>query len=156
MSDFQLSWEHIVAVTTDGASIMVKLGRILDCEHVICLSHTLHLVVGNVFYRKGKDDKEIEEDDTATTSTDVDEEDPDSDLDLDEQLPLPSLADNKSELNEVVGPVINKIRSTCCKFHTSGVKKDALCGQLKQAGLPELDIIKDCKTRWSSLFDMLE
>ena len=54
LRDFQLSWEHIVAVTTDGASIMVKLGRILDCEHVICLSHTLHLVVDNVFYRKEK------------------------------------------------------------------------------------------------------
>ena len=44
LRDFQLSWKHIVAVTTDGASIMVKLGRILDCEHIICLSHTLHLL----------------------------------------------------------------------------------------------------------------
>ena len=131
---------------------MVKLGRILDCEHAICLSHTLHLVVGDVFYRKKN---EIEEDDTAK-STDIDEDDTDSDLDLDGQLPLPSLPDNTTELNEIVGPVINKIRSICSKFRNSGVKMDALRGQLKQAGLPELVVIKDCKTRWSSLCDMLE
>ena len=152
LSDFQLSWEHIVAVTTDGASIMVKLGRILDFEHIICLSHTLHLVVGDVFYCKKN---EIEEDDTAT-STDIDEDETESDLDLDGQLPLPSLPDNTTELNEIVGPVINKIRSICSKFRNSGVKMDALRGQLKQAGLPELVVIKDCKTRWSSLCDMLE
>ena len=131
---------------------MVKLGRILDCEHVICLSHTLHLVVGDVFYCKKN---EIEEDDTAT-STDIDEDETESDLDLDGQLPLPSLPDNTTELNEIVGPVINKIRSICSKFRNSGVKMDALRGQLKQAGLPELVVIKDCKTRWSSLCDMLE
>ena len=115
-------------------------------------SHTLHLVVGNVLYRKKN---EIEEDDTAT-STDINEDDTDSDLDLDGQLPLPSLPDNTTELNEIVGPVINKIRSIYSKFRNSGVKMDALRGQLKQAGLPELVVIKDCKTRWSALCDMLE
>ena len=155
LREFQLSWEHIVAVTTDGASIMVKLGRLLDCEHVICLSHTLHLVVGDVFYRKEKEDKQIEEEHNDNTS-DIDEDEPESDLDLDGQLPLPSLPDKTTELNEIVGPVVNKIRSICCKFRKSGVKMDALRGQLKQSGVPELTVIKDCKTRWSSLCDMLE
>ena len=41
-------------------------------------------------------------------------------------------------------------------FCYSGVKMDALCGQLKQAGLPELVVIKDCKTHCSLLCDMLE
>ena len=79
-----------------------------------------------------------------------------SDLDHDGQLPLPSWPDITAEMNEIVVPVINKIRSICSKFRNSGQKMEALRGQPKQAGLPELVVIKDCKTRWSSLCDMLE
>ena len=35
---------------------MVKLGRLAPCEHVVCLSHTLHLVITDVFYPKKKTD----------------------------------------------------------------------------------------------------
>ena len=52
LSDFKMNFDHITAMVTDGASIMVKLGRLAPCEHVICLSHTLHLVITDVFYPK--------------------------------------------------------------------------------------------------------
>ena len=37
---FGLAMEDIVAFVTDGASVMLKLGRLALCEHIVCLSHT--------------------------------------------------------------------------------------------------------------------
>ena len=35
LSDFGIEVErNIIAATTDGASVMLKLGRILGCEHI--------------------------------------------------------------------------------------------------------------------------
>ena len=56
LADFKMNFTHIAAMVTDGASIMVKLGRLAPCEHVVCLSHTLHLVITDVFYPKKKTD----------------------------------------------------------------------------------------------------
>ena len=36
----------------DGAAGMIKLGHLIPCEHVVCLAHTLHLVVADVHYEK--------------------------------------------------------------------------------------------------------
>ena len=52
LADFKMNFDHITAMVTDGASIMVKLGQLAPCEHVICLSHTLHLVITDVFFPK--------------------------------------------------------------------------------------------------------
>ena len=56
LADFKMNFTHIAAMVTDGASIMVKLGRLAPCEHVVCLSHTIHLVITDVFYTKKKSD----------------------------------------------------------------------------------------------------
>ena len=37
MEEYDLTWDDIVAITTDGASIMIKLGRLVPCEHIVCL-----------------------------------------------------------------------------------------------------------------------
>ena len=43
--NFDLNIENqVVAAVTDGALIMKKLGRLVPFDHVICLSHPLHLV----------------------------------------------------------------------------------------------------------------
>ena len=60
LADFKMNFDHITAMVTDGASIMVKLGQLAPCEHVICLSHTLHLVITDVFYPKKSDSAEDE------------------------------------------------------------------------------------------------
>ena len=52
LQEFGVELHHITAFVTDGASIMMKLGRIAPCEHIVCLSHTLHLVITDVFYKK--------------------------------------------------------------------------------------------------------
>ena len=45
---------HIVAFTNDGASVMVKLGDIIENEQQICHSHGMHLAVGDCLYSKQK------------------------------------------------------------------------------------------------------
>ena len=41
-----------MAITTDGDGIMLKLGRLVQCEHVLCLPQTLHLFAGDALYEK--------------------------------------------------------------------------------------------------------
>ena len=47
-----LSGTIIMAITTDGDGIMLKLGRQVQCEHIACLSQTLHLLAGHLLYEK--------------------------------------------------------------------------------------------------------
>ena len=35
-----------------GASIMLRLGRLVQCQHIVCLSNALYLFVGDVLYEK--------------------------------------------------------------------------------------------------------
>lgn len=49
---FGLSMDkHIIASTTDGASMMKKIGRITKPEHQLCLAHGIHLAVTDVLYK---------------------------------------------------------------------------------------------------------
>jgi hypothetical protein len=53
LEEFHLDLKcDIIAVTTDGASVMKKMGRILECEHQLCHAHGLHLAVCDVLYKK--------------------------------------------------------------------------------------------------------
>ena len=97
MLEYELTWDDIVAITTDGASIMLKLGRLAPCDHIVCLSHTLHLVVGDILYEKKKKKKkntDVEESDNAAISDDdLDESDeiaeqPEDDNDEDQEEEL--------------------------------------------------------------------
>lgn len=55
LQEFGLSLEnHIVAICTDGASVMCKVGRLMSAEHQVCLAHGIHLAVLDVLY-KGRD-----------------------------------------------------------------------------------------------------
>ena len=44
LEDAEFIWNDIMAITTDGDGIMLKLGRLVQCEHIVCLSQTLHLL----------------------------------------------------------------------------------------------------------------
>ena len=52
LQDFKFIWNDIMAITTDGDGIMLKLGRLVQCEHIACLSQTLYLLAGDVLYEK--------------------------------------------------------------------------------------------------------
>ena len=46
--------KDIICCTTDGASVMVKFGKIIECEQQLCYAHGVHLAVSDVFYTRPK------------------------------------------------------------------------------------------------------
>ncbi|KAI6647643.1 hypothetical protein LOD99_8608 [Oopsacas minuta] len=42
--------EHVVAVVTDGASVMTKMGKLCKPIHQICFAHAIHLAICDVLY----------------------------------------------------------------------------------------------------------
>ena len=52
LGDFKFIWNDIIAITTDGDGIMLKLGRLVQCERIVCSSQTLHLLAGDFLYKK--------------------------------------------------------------------------------------------------------
>ena len=66
---------------TDGAAVMKKVGRLLEVEQQLCLSHGAHLAVCNLLYNtsprddspsdskesSGEDDEDADETETAPT-----------------------------------------------------------------------------------------
>lgn len=52
LKEFGLSLsEDIVAICTDGASVMCKVGKLIEAEQQLCLAHGIQLAVLDVFYR---------------------------------------------------------------------------------------------------------
>ena len=49
---FGLKMEDIVAVTTDGASVMKRFGRMICCVHQLCFAHGYHLAVTDFLYER--------------------------------------------------------------------------------------------------------
>ena len=49
--------DDIVCSTTDGASVMVRLGELLHCFHQLCFAHGIHLSVVDVIYDRKEGDE---------------------------------------------------------------------------------------------------
>ena len=107
----------------------MKLGRIAPCEHIVCLSHKLHLVITDIFYKKKKttDDSDSEETEDQEQHDDDDEEEVD-----DNDASIPSLEEPLGlreafpELAGDIAPVIKKVRKIVSKFRRSPVKNGLL------------------------------
>ena len=54
LKKFGLSLDQVVYITTDGASIMIKLGKNVQPVHQVCIAHAIHLAVCDVIYKKKK------------------------------------------------------------------------------------------------------
>ena len=156
LADFKMNFTHIAAMVTDGASIMVKLGRLAPCEHVICLSHTLHLVITDVFYSKKKSDSGEDADEELSETLGRDDSSEDDEEDEATSLPTPTMNGNPRSLAPTIGSVVKKVRVIIQKFRSSPVKNDSLQEEVKKKYGKELRAILDCKTRWSSLHSMVE
>jgi hypothetical protein len=52
LAAFRLNMDtDIVAVCTDGASVMCRVGRLMSAEHQLCIVHGIHLVVQDILYK---------------------------------------------------------------------------------------------------------
>lgn len=137
--------EHIIAATTDGAKVMIKVGKLIESDQQLCFAHGIHLAVGDVLY--GETQKTSIEDD-GSDSESMDEEN--SAFEIEEE------SDNYEEAHDIF-PLIAKIRKVVKAFRNSPVKNDDILQKyVKEEFGEEFALILDVKIRWNSLFSMVE
>lgn len=155
LNDFGIQMDTgLVALTTDGAPAMKKLGRISHLEQQLCLAHGIQLAVIDTLYERPCKGRlfDADEDDEDLLSSDEGEsgaEDDDDALEVESQLLSNDFASGQMK------DAINAVRKLT-KIFTPGNKNDKLQEYVRQANNGnELQLKLDCKTRWSSLYDML-
>lgn len=125
LSRFDISLEEdIVAIVTDRANVMLKVGKFFDTEHQLCFARCIHLAVFNVLYNK----KNIRDESTANDITEDDDEKfdfPDSGLNI---LPINDIIQDMPDLtNEYnINVVIKKVRKVVMFFKRSLTKNDTI------------------------------
>ncbi|KAF2890270.1 hypothetical protein ILUMI_15903, partial [Ignelater luminosus] len=157
LASFSLNLDtDIIASTTDGASVMVKVGRLLRCSQQLCFTHGLQLVVVDTLYKKVS---EPVSECTATaiiTESDIDGND---DTDQTEQGVMVNVDSPSVEMISTYDDLVKKVRKVIKIFKWSPTKNDIFLQKYvkEQEGLgKEVDLILDCRTRWNSLLNMLE
>ncbi|XP_030578053.1 zinc finger BED domain-containing protein 4-like [Archocentrus centrarchus] len=136
--------QHIVCCTTDGASVMVKFGRLVLPELQLCYAHAVHLAVTDVLYHRATSDGESK----------ASEEEEESSEDSDDELAV--CEDGYRSVREDMYRSVERVRKIARHFHKSPVSNDKLRECVKQDQGKELALILDCRTRWNSLADMLD
>ena len=171
LAEFGLSLtDDIVCICTDGASVMVKVGKLIAAEQHLCYAHGVQLAVLDVLYRRRSQvcasatatasaSSAAKEDVSATATEEADNSDAD-DNDDDEQEQLMEIVtenyDVVMELSPEYRTVVNKVRKIVKLFRRSPTKNDAtLQPYVKQEFGKELSLTLDCPTRWNSLVAML-
>lgn len=154
LDDFQIKPENdIINLTTDGPTVMVKVGKLFVAEHQLCIVHGLQLAVVQVLYKKQPN--ETVEDDVLDVIADIFEED-------DDDYSFIVETDDTNEPNELtddlnIFQLIKKVRGVVTAFRRSPTKNDEILQKyvVEKYG-SDFNLILDCKTRWSSLLAMLE
>lgn len=158
---FDISLEDdIVASTHDGASVMVKYGRLIQPLSQLCYNHAIHLAVVDVFYKKRNNqshncsDVHLNiEDDVSDSDSECDEHETgffnDADLDfVNEPEVVLDISDNFSE-------TLSTIRKISKFFRKSAVRNSILQKHVFLQEGKQLKLLLDCKTRWNSLVPMV-
>ena len=162
LTQFMLNYyEDIVCVTTDGASVMQKVGHLSNCDQQLCIVHGIQLGVQDVLYKKPSTSaktvlKGISDDENSSESDDDTTNDDEQDFSDGFQVVM-SEKDDTIELTDDLQPLIAKVRTIVKLFRRSPTKNDKT---LEKYTVDEFgkafSLILDSKTRWSSLHTMLE
>ncbi|KAL5267571.1 hypothetical protein ACHWQZ_G004568 [Mnemiopsis leidyi] len=176
--------KDIFSMTTDGASVMTKLGKsyISVPFHLLCQAHGLHLAVTDLLYKKkskstADSSTELEEifsqqsiqDDQGSIQSglsecgdeeDADEEESDgecsaAEVDDDEFEEMDDEAVQAFGLNKEV-KLVTKVRAIVRKIRKSELKRNSLLERTEAVLGRELTLLSDVKTRWSSMHTMLD
>ncbi|CAH0403229.1 unnamed protein product [Chilo suppressalis] len=154
LKKFGLNLEtDIIGITTDGASVMVKVGRLLPCYQQLCFAHGIQLAVVDVLYKKKTQPEEIKH-------TEIDEDDADEyedeETEANERLEV-VIQSTPADVIPRYNELLKKVRKVVKTFRKSPTKDDMFLQKyVKEEKGKELSLILDCQTRWSSLFVMLE
>ena len=161
LNDFRLSLEtDIVSITTDGAAVMQKIGRLITPGHQLCLAHGIQLAVLAVLYKFVLNDAmmnpvvdEYDKSDTDAVEGDGDFEQLVSSIDI-------GTSDHQSELvlnHAHLVPIISKTRTVVKLFRLSPTRNDDILQKYVKTEMgKEKALILDTRTRWNSLLAMIE
>jgi len=154
LQKMDISLKHdVVAIMSDGPKVMVKLGKLVKpVLHQLCYAHGIQLAILDVLYKKENpaEATQPEESDQDMEDSSFDsniESGSESEL-LDDETSFVSITSNRKE-------TIDKIREIV-KLCRWPLKKETLQKHVVADKDQEMDLILDCKTRWSSLAGMLE
>lgn len=148
----------IVGITTDGASVMKKVGKLLSCYQQLCFAHGIHLAVVDTLYKKESVIHSPQNEMTVVCCSEDDDDDSCDDEMGEEQVFLFPQSDQppSAELISLYKDLIGKVRKVVKIFRKSPTKNACLQKYVQQDLGKDYGLILDCKTRWSSLFEMLE
>lgn len=163
LQSFSINLESdVIAMTTDGASVMVKIGRLVPCFQQLCFAHGIQLAVVDVIYKKWKDQNmgiAIEDVDLFESDTDDGDEDCEIEKDVDTDLVVTVNRNDLPRAEEKPGfrGLVEKVRKVVKLFRKSPTKYDTYLQKyvIEETG-KELALLLDCRTRWNSLLNMLE
>lgn len=127
----------IVAITKDGASVMKKVGKIINADQQLCLAHGIQLAILEVLYNRqvkqrcqryvdenDEIEKESEREGEMSNLKDIEENnDSENDEDLGLQIHNEEIND-EIHLNEIIEPLIEKNRKVVKIFRRSPTKNN--------------------------------
>ncbi len=127
LMDFGIEKKQIVCLTTDNATVMECVGRELGVQWLGCYCHLLGLIVNDSLYPSAAQRQKEKE----------------------------------SKIYEKIQPIIElveKVKKIVTFFHSSTSATDALIKQQVADNGTEMTLVlvQECKTRWNSLYLMLE
>lgn len=163
LKDFGLDLStDIVTITTDGASVMVKVGKLIEADQQLCFAHGIHLAVLDVLYRVSAEPDNLEESD-AEKETEIDDYESESDEENDVECSEGFVIENTVPFDVVdvrhlaVNPLVKKIRKVVKMFRRSPSQNDeCLQKYVKSEFGKEIMLLLDLITRWNTLLIMLE
>ena len=149
--------DDIVAVVTDGASVMKRMGQLMGVSHQLCHSHGIHLAVTDVLYKKtSKINKDEELQETENTLKEIDSEDDVDEEEEENEIWHEEVPDDKIEFQDKYQVVIDKVRKIVKIFHKSPVKNDRLQQICLSTIGKVISLVLDTPTRWNSMYKMVK
>ena len=146
-------YKHIVCIMTDGCPTMTKLGELASpVIQQLYYAHAIQLSVLDTLYVK-KTQKQPKEVDTDSSDSANEEDDSG---DEDENLKVRTCAEFSYKYREDLLTMVQAVRPVVKHFINSPLANEKLQSYVKKFHEHELGLLLDCKTRWSSLFKMLE
>jgi hypothetical protein len=160
----------VVSSTTDGCPMMKKFGRLIPNEHWLCVNHSNHLAVSDVLYSKPTENSDQIE--TETESEDISEDElngsnddfDDNDTFDGDNFEILNCDDgddgdfgySEADLDEKVRTNLTKVRSAIKFIKASDIRNSILQKFITEMHGKEMELILDMKTRWGTIFAMLE
>ena len=168
MGEFEIDIKtESISSTHDGATVMVKYGRILGIICQLCYNHGLHLAITDVLHKKQQpkfcqEDKEITDyDDVSEDIINESVENNNNDLNtnnFEDANIIFDLEENMEtiDLTEDFQGVIKNLKRIIRMIKTSSVKKNILQVYLNEQEGKLLHLMLDIITRWNSLITVLK